>query len=221
MRSQVQVLAGPPPIPAGHSAAGSEPGTLAAGLGRAGAARPSPPARPSALRAHPGGRPHDYHPPWSPPRRQPRGRCSHLAPQPHPVPSRRRQPRTLRTPAWPAYSRSGHAPAPYQPGRVRHRWPADHRVGSAAPPASRPPRPSTEPLDGAAAHRDLDRFPWWRVPAAPTLAHAAARYGRRRTRSGQRGGHQPAGRWTGGHQRAGHRTRGQADNPDRPDDEPR
>jgi hypothetical protein len=38
MRSQVQVLAGPPTNPAGQSAAGSEPGALAAGLGRAGAA---------------------------------------------------------------------------------------------------------------------------------------------------------------------------------------
>src|SRR5918994_7933341 len=35
MRSQVQVLAGPPPIVAGHSAAASELGALAAGLGRA------------------------------------------------------------------------------------------------------------------------------------------------------------------------------------------
>ena len=48
MRSQVQVLAGPPPIVAGHSAAGSERSQLAAGLGRAGAARPSPPAPPLA-----------------------------------------------------------------------------------------------------------------------------------------------------------------------------
>jgi hypothetical protein len=48
MRSQVQVLAGPPPIVAGHSAAGSGPGAPAAGWGRAGAARPSPPAPPVA-----------------------------------------------------------------------------------------------------------------------------------------------------------------------------
>src|SRR5829696_4163825 len=68
MRSQVQVLAGPPPIPAGHSAAGSEPGRLVACLGRAGAACPSPPARPLALSgpSTPDGRPHDHHPPWSP-----------------------------------------------------------------------------------------------------------------------------------------------------------
>jgi hypothetical protein len=48
MRSQVQVLGGPPPIVAAHSAAGSGPGGLAVGLGRAGAARPSPPAPPVA-----------------------------------------------------------------------------------------------------------------------------------------------------------------------------
>jgi hypothetical protein len=50
MRSQVQVLAGPPPITAGHSAAGAAPGALVACLGRAGAARPSPPAGSVALR---------------------------------------------------------------------------------------------------------------------------------------------------------------------------
>ena len=61
MRSQVQVLAGPPPIVAGQSTAGSEPGALAAGLGRAGAARPFPPARPVA-------------PPGPPTRRQARRR---------------------------------------------------------------------------------------------------------------------------------------------------
>jgi hypothetical protein len=53
MRSQVQVLAGPPHIPAGHSAVGSEPGAAAASLGRAGAARLSPSARPSALSGPP------------------------------------------------------------------------------------------------------------------------------------------------------------------------
>jgi hypothetical protein len=53
MRSQVQVLAGPPTITAGYSAVGGKPGALAASLGRAGAARPSPPARPSALPAPP------------------------------------------------------------------------------------------------------------------------------------------------------------------------
>src|SRR5215207_3019764 len=53
MKSEVQVLPGPPTIPAGHSAAGAEPGALPGGLGRAGAAPPSPPAPPLALRAPP------------------------------------------------------------------------------------------------------------------------------------------------------------------------
>jgi hypothetical protein len=53
MRSQVQVLAGPPPIAPGQSAVGSEPGAPAASLGRAGAAPPSPPARASALSGPP------------------------------------------------------------------------------------------------------------------------------------------------------------------------
>src|ERR687898_40744 len=48
MRSQVQVLAGPPPIVAGQSAADTDPGALPAGLARAGAAPPSPPAPPVA-----------------------------------------------------------------------------------------------------------------------------------------------------------------------------
>jgi hypothetical protein len=42
MRSQVQVLAGPPTIVAGHSGPSTEPGALAASLGRAGAAHPIP-----------------------------------------------------------------------------------------------------------------------------------------------------------------------------------
>jgi hypothetical protein len=115
MRSQVQVLAGPPLIPAGHSAAGSEPRTPAAGLGRAGAA-PHP---------RPGGHPD---------RPAPRPPLTVVATQPeddsHAAaaassrrglllrPRRSRQPRTLHTPAWPAWSLSGHArpPPPTPPG---------------------------------------------------------------------------------------------------------
>jgi hypothetical protein len=89
MRSQVQVLAGPPPILAGHSAAGSEPGALAAGLGRAGAARPSPPAPPVAPPGPPtraSGSATTTHRGRAPSRgRQPRGGCRHLARQPAPV----------------------------------------------------------------------------------------------------------------------------------------
>jgi hypothetical protein len=103
MRSQVQVLAGPPPITAGHSAAGSEPGALAGCLGRAGAARPSPPARSSAppgpsTRASGAtttthrGRPPSSRTAATGPVRQPRAAaCS--------MPSRSRQPRALRMPA--------------------------------------------------------------------------------------------------------------------------
>jgi hypothetical protein len=91
MRSQVQVLAGPPPIPAGHSAAVSEPGTPAASLGRAGAAHPFPSARPSTLPG-PSTRSsgattttHRGRPPS--PGQQPRSRCGQLALQPAPVPT--------------------------------------------------------------------------------------------------------------------------------------
>jgi hypothetical protein len=88
MRSQVQVLAGPPPIVAGQSAAGSEPSWLTAGLGRAGAARPFPPARPVAPPGPPTRRQARRRPPTviaDPARgRQLRGGCSHFALQPAP-----------------------------------------------------------------------------------------------------------------------------------------
>jgi hypothetical protein len=127
MRSQVQVLAGPPPIPAGHSAAGSEPGAPAASLGRAGAARPSPPARHRPFRTRPPGAagPHDHHPPWSlpSPGRQPRGRCGNLALQPAPVPP-------------PGHKRRRYARRPGLPGRS---------AGQARPPAVTPPGPGPGP----------------------------------------------------------------------------
>jgi|GEM_PF-6587536 len=159
MRSQVQVLAGPPAIVAGHSAAGSEPGTPAVSLGRAGAARPSPPARPSAS-------------PARPPRRQ--------APQPPPTvvahptpedgsyaagtatsrssPSRAHSPaasdgRSARRPGLPGRSAVKRGRRPPQPGPGPPPTPplTNARPGRIARPM--PPRPSTEPLDGAAAHR--------------------------------------------------------------------
>jgi hypothetical protein len=123
MRSQVQVLAGPPTIVAGHSAAGSEPGRLAAGSGRAGAAPPSPPAPPLAPRGPPArasGSATTTHRGRPPARgRQPRGRWSHLARPPAPAPTAPPPGRALGTPAWPAWSLSGQGRPPrptIQPG---------------------------------------------------------------------------------------------------------
>jgi hypothetical protein len=141
MRSQVQVLAGPPLIVAGHSAAGSGPGAFAVGLGRAGAARPIPPAPPvappgpptrpsgSATTTHRGQAPAED---GSQVAGAATSRCSLL-----PRPPRSRPPRALPTPAWPAWSLSGQArpprPAPNPAARVRHRPPTDQSdVGSVA-----------------------------------------------------------------------------------------
>src|SRR4029453_9058257 len=91
MRSQVQVLAGPPPNPqvtALPAASQERPPSAWAAPGPP----PSPPGQPiGPLRpVHPDGRRHNHHSPWSPtqPRgRQPRGRRGHLARQPAPVPT--------------------------------------------------------------------------------------------------------------------------------------
>jgi hypothetical protein len=147
MRSQVQVLAGPPPIVAGHSAAGSEPSWLTAGLGRAGAARPSPPARPvappgpptrasgSATTTHRGRGPSRRTAATrrlQPPRAAATSRCSL-----HPCPPRSRPRRALRTSAWPAWSLSWSSAAAaartHPGGPVRHRPPTGQRgFGSVA-----------------------------------------------------------------------------------------
>jgi hypothetical protein len=96
MRSQVQVLAGPPPIVAGHSGPSTEPGALAAGLGRAGAAPPSPlapPVAPPGPPTRPSGSATTTHRGRVPSRgRPPRGGCRHLALQPAPCPRRYLQP---------------------------------------------------------------------------------------------------------------------------------
>ena len=212
MRSQVQVLAGPPTNPAGHSAAGREPGALAATLGRAGAARPSPPASPSG-------------PPGPPTRAAGLTTTTHRGRHPGPDGSHaagastsRRSlilclappPATGATHAGLAWSLSGHAPPPYPTGaRVRHRRPADQH-------ASRQHR-SRPGLLGRRPNRSTARQPTGTRPVAVVT-------GARRTDLGpmpppgrggdgthpdRRGGHQPAGRWPGGHQRAGHRTGGQ------------
>jgi hypothetical protein len=187
MRSQVQVLAGPPLIPAGHSAAGSEPKTPAAGLGRAGAA-PHP---------RPGGHP-DRPAPRPPPTvvaTQPED-DSHAAGAASSRrglllrPRRRRQPRTLpRRPGLPGRSagmrgcRHPHQPGPGPPptplltkARARRRRPS--------PGAS---RPATQPPEVAAA---TDPRPVAVVTVACRLdlvPNATAGGGRRRTRPARRG----------------------------------
>src|SRR5215218_1340898 len=153
MRSQVQVLAGSPPIVAGQSAAGSEPGALAAGLGRAGAARPSPPAPPLAPPrppTRPSGSATTTQVVAPPARgRQPRGGCCHLALPPASVPTA--QPPATGGPhaglAWLVAQRARAAAAARTPTRRTGSatdLPRTYATSSAAP-ASRPPRPSLEP----------------------------------------------------------------------------
>jgi hypothetical protein len=164
MRSQVQVLAGPPPIIAAQSAAGSEPGALAASLGRAGAARPSPPAPPVA-------------PPGPPTRASGSATTTHRGRAPSPRTAATRQ---VQPPRAAACSRAHSAAArdgrsARQPGlagrsagkrgrRGPHptRWPGattdlpETNATSAASPASRPPGPSLEPST-AGSHRASTR----------------------------------------------------------------
>jgi hypothetical protein len=161
MRSQVQVLAGPLAILAGHSAVGSEPAAPAASLGRAGAARPSrrhahrpfrtrPPGAAGPMTTTHRGRP-------TSPGRQPRHRCGNLALQPAPESTAQPLATALCTPAWPAWSLSrSSAAARTPPGPGPPPTPLTNAT-SAASPAAGPARPSIEPLHGAAAHRDSTR----------------------------------------------------------------
>ena len=202
MRSQVQVLAGPPPIVAGQSAAGSEPGALAAGLGRAGAARPSPPApsvAPSGS-AHPGVRLGDDHPPWSRPQTRTAARLWVQPPR-----------AAARTRAHRAAAREGRSErglaclvAQWSSGGRRGQHPT-RRPGSAtdlpltnatwaASPASRPPRPSLEPST-AQQPQGLHPFRWSRSPGHFDLGPQRHRLRWRiRTRPDRRG--QTPDAWT-------------------------
>jgi hypothetical protein len=210
----------PTPIPAGQSAVGSEPGRLVASLGRAGAARPSPPASPSAL---PG----------------PSTRTSGATTTTH---RGRAQPRTAATPpvrqpraaacsvptAQPPATGAPHAglaclvgqrasaaaTALTQPGRVRRRNPTDQRATSVASPASSRPRPVDRAAPRRGRHGTSTRSrgagclaaPIW----SPTPPPEVGGEGRVRTDGGGHlragrwiGGHHTAGRWTGGHLTAG------------------
>jgi hypothetical protein len=206
MKSEVQLLPGPPPVPAGQSAAG---------LGRAGAARPAPPAHPvappgpptrasgSTTTTHRGRAPS---PRTAATRHAATSRCSLL-----PCPQRSRPRRALRTPAWPAWSLSGQArpprPAPTPAARVRHRPPTGHRdFGSVA----RVPASATvdRAVDGPAAPGAATGSGDHGRPATATWSHRH-RLRWEETDASGRGGHGTAGQRTGGHRTGGQRTGGQ------------
>jgi hypothetical protein len=161
MRSQVQVLAGPPPILAGHSAAGSEPGAFAARPGPRWGRTPIPagPSPGPSGATHPAVSLGDDHPPWSRPspktpatRRVPppgaaaRSRATAPPPAtgaPHAGPAWLVAQRQARPPRPPPTRRPGSAPtSPDHPdsGSVA-RLPASATVGRAVdgPPATGPP----------------------------------------------------------------------------------
>jgi hypothetical protein len=205
MRSQVQVLAGPPPIPAGHSAVGSEPGAPAASLGRAGAAPPIPAGTPSALpgpstraaasttTTHRG---RHHHEDGSHAAGAATSRCGLLPCLAQPPATGR----SARRPGLPGRPGSSAAAACTRPGRVRQRQPRR--------PCATPTR---QPIGTSTRSRGAGCLAASACPRTPRLM------GTRRTR--------PDGR--GGHQTAGHQTPdvGQVDSrwSDRriPDDEPR
>jgi hypothetical protein len=103
--------------------------------------------------------------------RQPRGRCGLLPCPPRSPPATGAPHAGLTCPGGQPQARPPPAP---DPARVRHRPPRRPWVTSAASPASGPARPSTEPLDDAAAHRDLDPFPWCGLPCRIGLSPDAA-----------------------------------------------
>jgi hypothetical protein len=212
MRSQVQVLAGPPPNPAGQGALGSELGALAVSLGRAGAARPSPPASPLALpgpSTRASGATATTHRGRPPSLRTPATRqVGSLALQPAPVPTPSHKRRTVRTPAWPAWSGSGQArrPPSHHPARSAADTPLTTRgLGSAARiQASSPVNPAARRRGSPQGPRPVPVLKVARCTGlVPTPQPDVGGDGHVRT---DRGGHQTAGRWTGGHQMAGHRT---------------
>jgi hypothetical protein len=195
MRSQVQVLAGPPPIIAGHSAAGTEPGALAAGLGRAGAARHPPPAPPIA-------------PPGPPTRPVGSATTTHRGHGPSPrTPATRRVPppraaacsrvhraaardgRSGRRPGLLVAQRARAAAAARTPpgGSGRHRPPRDQRDFASVAPHPRPPGLSPEP-SRARQPQGPPPVPVVRVARSPRPGpHRHCLSGRRRTRPDRRG----------------------------------
>jgi hypothetical protein len=150
----------------------SEPGALAAGLGRAGAARPSPPAPPLAPPGPPtrtSGSATTTHRGRAPSRgRQPRGGCSHLVLQPCSRAHRAaaRDGRSERRPGLPGRSagkRGRRGPHPTRrPGSASHLPVTNANCGSVA----RVPGSWTvdRAVDGPAATGASTGFRWSRLP---------------------------------------------------------
>jgi hypothetical protein len=225
MRSQVQVLAGPLPIVAGQSAADSEPGALAVGLGRAGAARPSPPAPQWPRRGRPPGRQARPRPPTvvahPAPGRQPRGmRPPHAAACSVPT----AQPPATGAPhaglaclvAQRANAIAAARTPTRRPGSASH-LPSANATWAASP-ASRPPRPSLEP---STARQPPGPPPVLvvRVARSPRPGPNATAWvggdgrvrtggGRHQTAGQRTAGQRTAGRWMGGQQTTDRRTSG-------------
>jgi hypothetical protein len=192
MRSQVQVLAGPPPIIAGQSTAGSEPGTLAASLGRAGAARPSPPASPSAP---PGSSTQAAGATTTTHRGRPHPEDGNLALRPPPMPTA--APPATGAPqaglACPGGQRQARPPPPPDPAQVRHRQPRRPCVTAAASPTSGPARPSTRAARRRGSPPGPGLVPVVRVPCRIGLCPTATAETRRTRPDGR--GRTPEG-WT-------------------------
>jgi hypothetical protein len=195
MRSQVQVLAGPPPIVAGQSAADTEPGALAAGLGRAGAARPSPPAPPvappgpptrpsgSATTTHRGRPPSPRTPATRPVPPPGAAACSRA----HRAATREgRSARRSGLPGRSAGRRGRRGPHPTRrPGSATD-LPVTNATSAASPASRLVDRRSSRRRPGS--HRGLHRFRWSGSPGQLDLVPPPPpEHGRRRTRPDRRG----------------------------------
>jgi hypothetical protein len=166
MRSQVQVLAGPPPILAGHSAAGSEPGAFAARPGPRWGRTPIPagPSPGPSGATHPAVSLGDDHPAWSRP--SPKTPATRRVPPPGAAARSRATappPATGAPHAGPAWLVAQRQARPPRPAPTRRPGSATDlpltTPTPAASPASRPRRPSVEPST-AGQPPGLHRF-WW------------------------------------------------------------
>jgi hypothetical protein len=179
MRSQVQVLAGPPHQPRRSQRCRQRSGNARCRPGPRWGRTPIPPARPVAPPGPPtpGVRLGGDHAAWS--RTQPPTAATRRVRPPRAAACSRAHSAAAATGAPHAgltrlaAQRSRAAAASPNPARVRHRPPyrPTRDLGSVARP--KPPRPSIELLDGPAATRDLHPFLWSRSPGRLDLVPTA------------------------------------------------